>query len=102
MIRRPPSSTFFPYTTLFRSHVVINLAAKGDLIDLSGTINRARNQTAAGQHRIDRAGRQQAFAAQGIGTGTDEIVGTNLGQKPAHRRQPELLLSVENEGNDFG
>src|SRR5438067_9107615 len=23
MIRRPPSSTLFPYTTLFRSHIVI-------------------------------------------------------------------------------
>src|SRR2546426_6556512 len=66
MIRRPPRSTLFPYTTLFRSegndfgcsrrkhrggsrgaerergsrksqcHVVINLAAKGDLIDQIG------------------------------------------------------------------
>src|SRR5258708_31480425 len=25
MIRRPPRSTLFPYTTLFRSHVVSNL-----------------------------------------------------------------------------
>src|SRR2546430_11600098 len=29
MIRRPPRSTLFPYTTLFRSHVVINCAAYG-------------------------------------------------------------------------
>src|SRR3712207_8846130 len=26
MIRRPPRSTLFPYTTLFRSHVVVPLA----------------------------------------------------------------------------
>src|SRR2546430_17721376 len=31
MIRRPPRSTLFPYTTLFRSHV---RAAGADLIDL--------------------------------------------------------------------
>src|SRR2546430_9554292 len=28
MIRRPPRSTLFPYTTLFRSHVVGNLTIK--------------------------------------------------------------------------
>src|SRR2546427_9174584 len=28
MIRRPPRSTLFPYTTLFRSHVVARRAAK--------------------------------------------------------------------------
>src|SRR2546429_4517696 len=26
MIRRPPRSTLFPYTTLFRSHLMVNLA----------------------------------------------------------------------------
>src|SRR2546426_7231467 len=90
MIRRPPRSTLFPYTTLFRSegndfgcsrrkhrggsrgaerergsrqsqcHVVINLAAKGDLIDLSGTINRARNQTAAGQRSEEHTSELQS------------------------------------------
>src|SRR3712207_6869881 len=28
MIRRPPRSTLFPYTTLFRSFLVLNLAQK--------------------------------------------------------------------------
>src|SRR3712207_8976241 len=28
MIRRPPRSTLFPYTTLFRSHVITELAGK--------------------------------------------------------------------------
>src|SRR3712207_8769554 len=31
MIRRPPRSTLFPYTTLFRSHVVEDAKAVGDL-----------------------------------------------------------------------
>src|SRR2546429_6821814 len=35
MIRRPPRSTLFPYTTLFRSHVVVysGVAAVGQGID---------------------------------------------------------------------
>src|SRR2546421_7961062 len=38
MIRRPPRSTLFPYTTLFRSHVArgVALDALGALGDLEG------------------------------------------------------------------
>src|SRR2546425_4718770 len=37
MIRRPPRSTLFPYTTLFRSHPkLINLQARGGLGWLDG------------------------------------------------------------------
>src|SRR5437667_1615670 len=38
MIRRPPRSTLFPYTTLFRSHVgqVDVLRMHGDVSDLAG------------------------------------------------------------------
>src|SRR5256885_2595784 len=32
MIRRPPRSTLFPYTTLFRSHVVLFLGRPVDLV----------------------------------------------------------------------
>src|SRR5436309_11869492 len=31
MLRRPPRSTLFPYTTLFRSHVVITSVDRDDL-----------------------------------------------------------------------
>src|SRR5690554_7555765 len=34
MIRRPPRSTLFPYTTLFRSHV-LGLARRGDFHGLA-------------------------------------------------------------------
>src|SRR3712207_8926542 len=34
MIRRPPRSTLFPYTTLFRSHGQLVAEAPGDLLDL--------------------------------------------------------------------
>src|SRR5437016_6727448 len=35
MIRLPPGSTLFPYTTLFRSLRAVNYAAIGDLFDVS-------------------------------------------------------------------
>src|SRR3712207_6913299 len=34
MIRRPPRSTLFPYTTLFRSHQPVGLERRGDQITL--------------------------------------------------------------------
>src|SRR5438034_11699866 len=33
MIPRPPSSTLFPYTTLFRSHHVVSAAQAGDRVE---------------------------------------------------------------------
>src|SRR5438876_8649953 len=36
MLRRPPRSTLFPYTTLFRSHIVLP-ARRGALTDRHGT-----------------------------------------------------------------
>src|SRR2546426_12348158 len=33
MIRRPPRSTLFPYTTLFRSRAMVALVERGDVID---------------------------------------------------------------------
>src|SRR2546430_15167064 len=36
MIRRPPRSTLFPYTTLFRSHEVGDEGIAGSVVDLRG------------------------------------------------------------------
>src|SRR2546426_5052989 len=36
MIRRPPRSTLFPYTTLFRSHVLADDTAQPDRLDVLG------------------------------------------------------------------
>src|SRR5438067_12736811 len=46
MIRRPPRSTLFPYTTLFRSelHVIFN---KGSVMVLPSGVNKATGLTAA-------------------------------------------------------
>src|SRR5256885_9737083 len=43
MIRRPPRSTLFPYTTLFRSHRV----QRNDLVRVSATVERRNDSTAS-------------------------------------------------------
>src|SRR5260370_15568796 len=44
MIRRPPRSTLFPYTTLFRSKqlVQVHIDGAGDFTDLFGHLRRQR------------------------------------------------------------
>src|SRR3712207_7033629 len=52
MIRRPPRSTLFPYTTLFRSIRGFKIAGKGDK-DLVGIdVTNARNTTVVGNRVI--------------------------------------------------
>src|SRR5256885_9891497 len=36
MIRRPPRSTLFPYTTLFRSYAMTDKKAAGEMMDKAG------------------------------------------------------------------
>src|SRR3712207_8374334 len=50
MIRRPPRSTLFPYTTLFRSHLPVLLAG---LREADSGVNRDPGRVDA---RIDRGG----------------------------------------------
>src|SRR3712207_8264445 len=42
MIRRPPRSTLFPYTTLFRSDLVVGLGDLGGLLARPGRAQRAQ------------------------------------------------------------
>src|SRR3712207_7004598 len=54
MIRRPPRSTLFPYTTLFRSHVrqaVLQPAALGDVLDLGDRVLRSGRALRRHRHR---------------------------------------------------
>src|SRR5256885_3459967 len=45
MIRRPPRSTLFPYTTLFRSHASGDIGADGDvLLGLSRFVEERRSE----------------------------------------------------------
>src|SRR5260221_6698804 len=45
MIRRPPRSTLFPYTTLFRSYFVLRDSEKVPLADSAGNTNIAAGAT---------------------------------------------------------
>jgi len=45
MIRRPPRSTLFPYTTLFRSHVVISETPGADAQAMRQLIDQLRKKT---------------------------------------------------------
>src|SRR2546430_14489343 len=52
MIRRPPRSTLFPYTTLFRSRGVLGLVAR----DAGGQGQRAETERGAAAERVALAG----------------------------------------------
>src|SRR3712207_8265076 len=56
MIRRPPRSTLFPYTTLFRSPfpLYLELPAPGLAADRAGRGSGGRTPAAAGRWRIGR------------------------------------------------
>src|SRR6266850_6563689 len=65
MIRRPPRSTLFPYTTLFRSHPAASLAGPDPLASLHGLVRRVRQWLAqrTKQQSLIEAGRQAATTA---------------------------------------
>src|SRR5258708_12940521 len=54
MIRRPPRSTLFPYTTLFRSHLFRILQRESVKLHL----NRCPSAPPAGQHVVDHVDRK--------------------------------------------
>src|SRR3712207_8666952 len=66
MIRRPPRSTLFPYTTLFRSlraaHGAIKAADPGAQVVMAGLTNRSWEDLA----RMYRAGARGTFDAAAI------------------------------------
>src|SRR3712207_8755523 len=71
MIRRPPRSTLFPYTTLFRSHERTN--ERGNAVELLQLDRLPRNRRVVLQRRLDflaeRVDRQVALfelAARGV------------------------------------
>src|SRR2546426_8148759 len=61
MIRRPPRSTLFPYTTLFRSHVQGGIGDRGKPVGvvvavLSGLVVRVRDGRAPPARVVDELG----------------------------------------------
>src|SRR5438270_1934265 len=65
MIRRPPRSTLFPYTTLFRSRVVVREPAHGGLLLQAAHGRRGRG------NRSLLGGDHVALQRRAAGDGTD-------------------------------
>src|SRR3712207_8659627 len=57
MMRRPPRSTLFPYTTLFRSDLVVEMGAGESDLDLDSlTLTGLNLQMGAGETTVDLTG----------------------------------------------
>src|SRR2546422_4560506 len=74
MIRRPPRSTLFPYTTLFRSHSVLEQSAVGRMMNVGLHYRGVHPQLPPAHHlalpsQTDQAlqHRLQHLRAQGLG-----------------------------------
>src|SRR2546430_12190177 len=65
MIRRPPRSTLFPYTTLFRSHVDVAAAGIAALRAVAGAAGHACVHPAEGRGRAVAVG-EAGDAATGL------------------------------------
>src|SRR2546425_5325498 len=63
MIRRPPRSTLFPYTTLFRSIADFNGDGKLDLV-----INNNNEQPTVYLNRVNKSGNSVEIKLKGSGT----------------------------------
>src|SRR3712207_4537538 len=96
MIRRPPRSTLFPYTTLFRSELECDLVELGDRAPL-------RDRNPAAVLRARPVGREPAREAREVGAVLElpvELVGARLPRhedvpdRPAGRLRELLLVLV--------
>src|SRR3712207_8705421 len=68
MIRRPPRSTLFPYTTLFRSRVPVGRALRGDVP--RGDVLRRRRRG----HVVDLEALVEAAGDVEVGAPVDRVV----------------------------
>src|SRR3712207_8009831 len=95
MIRRPPRSTLFPYTTLFRS------TARHDLLDLVGQIDALETVVGAHSHLDTGDGERSARGNQGNGrnghrTSLGDRKSTRLNSSPRQYLVCRLLLEKKN------
>src|SRR3712207_9172588 len=105
MIRRPPRSTLFPYTTLFRSDV-----AAGDLLEFGILQQGARIYIAVaggidvpavlGSRSTYALGAFGGFAGRAVQTGDVLQVGAGSGR--AGQRVPEHLRPALARGQEIG
>src|SRR5256885_7490540 len=92
MIRRPPRSTLFPYTTLFRSHHQV-LRPLGDLriqVVHEHAQRRLGEPAAAAEVRATRGAQRRAGG--GLGHGVTSAGGGGQASPLAARRRPPLAV----------
>src|SRR3712207_9036624 len=98
MIRRPPRSTLFPYTTLFRSHPRAQLADPGDRVRGPVGVDDAAHHDSllVGQG----AGDQHAEAVRGVAEGVavrcraaDRVATERAGDRKSTRLNPVTPIS---------
>src|SRR3712207_8870865 len=72
MIRRPPRSTLFPYTTLFRSRLVPAILEIGDQVDVDGDAGDGAQRERDGQPAERRVPQRRPDGRGGAGSGRSE------------------------------
>src|SRR2546422_8046311 len=93
MIRRPPRSTLFPYTTLFRSHG----AAVGHLVEvdleLLGEVHGERARAPGGDRKSTRLNSSHGYISYAVFCLKKKKTGTRLQTmgSPARERRPRTL-----------
>src|SRR2546430_9500339 len=91
MIRRPPRSTLFPYTTLFRSRGVLGLVAR----DAGGQGQRAETERGAAAERVAFAGGRVRPAPVAV----DGDAGAALRAVPDGHRSEEHTSELQSQSN---
>src|SRR3989442_14839280 len=99
MIRRPPRSTLFPYTTLFRSLVPVDLgrAQREQALDLPGLIVRVQVEVDARRDLQRRANQVEGEVRPDAVSRTQqhEVVALALPTDVVERSLPELGLALQ-------
>src|SRR2546421_6662674 len=80
MIRRPPRSTLFPYTTLFRSHDTVALAGTQELSSGVAQLAPGVLPVGAGRFEIGRVGSAATHTAPFLVSFSDQWAITNYDQ----------------------
>src|SRR2546421_8617574 len=86
MIRRPPRSTLFPYTTLFRSYTVSHFGNGIDAAVDNGTHLGVANSQIVGKNLYQQQGDKFLHLANGDGSASGDLV-ANDGFKFASSKQ---------------
>src|SRR3712207_8656075 len=85
MIRRPPRSTLFPYTTLFRSAISGRLVRHLPVVALGGEVAVEQpRRDAVGQDRLDRRPPDPQLAAPGLRREHEDRKSTRLNSSHAN------------------